>query len=37
MTAKDFLAAVNFLRPQLMRGGGHAYKRIKMLDYFSKV
>jgi hypothetical protein len=38
MTAQNFVAAVNCLRPQLMpTGRGHALKRINMLDYFSKV
>ena len=37
MTVENFLAAINLLRLQLMPGGHHVFKRINILDYFSKV
>ena len=37
MTAENFISAIHRQRLQLMPGGQHAFKRINMLDYFSKV
>ncbi len=37
MTAENFISAINLQRLQLMPGGQYVFKRINMLDYFSKV